>query len=227
MGIENMGSLKSPPVGTSKKPDVLKPWSAYTPADYTTDQYHKASLIHDHNGPPTSKAQCKLPIKTPDGMIHPGGVAAAAASLSGARGGVQASSEQKATAAKMLITQYNKMGTEPPPSLKKLAHSIDVADFIEHHGVRGQKWGIRNRRSSTSGKKSGSDAKSLSNEEINSRIKRMELEKRYNELSKPSKSSGKKYAHDILQSSGKSAAATVVGTAASFAVGKVLKAKFG
>lgn len=228
MGIENTDTLKSPPASTSKTPSVLKPWSSYTSADYTTDQYHKASLIHNHDGPPTSKAQCKLPIKTPDGVVHPGGVAAAAASLSGARGGVQASPDQKASAAKMLITHYGKMNVDPPPSLKKLAHSIEVGKFIEHHGTRGQKWGIRNARSkSSSGKKIGSDAKNLSNEEINNRIKRMELEKRYTDLSKPSKSSGKKYAHDILQSSGKSAAATVVGTAASFAVGKVLKAKFG
>lgn len=228
MGVENLDTLKSPPSATSKTPTILKPWSSYTSADYTTDQYHKASLIHNHDGPPTSKAQCKLPIKTPSGQVHPGGVGAAAASLAGARGGVQASVDQKAAAAKILIGHYNKMGTDPPPSLKKLAHSVDVADFLEHHGTKGQKWGIRNRRSSSiSGKKLKSHAKSLSNEEISNRIKRMELEKKYTDLSKASNSPGKKYAHDLLQNSGKTAVGTAVGIGASFIVGKALKAKFG
>jgi hypothetical protein len=224
MGIENSDSLKSPPVGTSKIPDVLKPWSSYSPADYTMDQHHNASLIHNHDGPPTSKDQCKLPIKTPSGMVHPGGVMAAAASL----GGVKASADQKATAAKMLITHYKKMNTDPPPALKKLAHAIDVADFLEHHGTKGQKWGIRNARARiTSGKTLKSDAKKLSDEEINKRIKRMELEKKYTDLSKAANSPGKKYVQDILHNSGKAIVGTAVGVGASFLVGKALRTKFG
>ena len=213
MGIENSDSLKSPPVGTSKIPDVLKPWSSYSPADYTMDQHHNASLIHNHDGPPTSKDQCKLPIKTPSGMVHPGGVMAAAASL----GGVQASSDQKATAAKMLITHYKKMNTEPPPALKKLAHSIDVANFLEHYGTKGQKWGIRNARARiTSGKKSvpqSEDSKtarklqsrpphSLSNEELKKLNERLNLEQNASRLNPSKISKGKKHAQTVLATVG-------------------------
>lgn len=115
-----------------------KPWSDYTKADYTIEQWHAACLIHLHQGPPTSKDQCKLPIKTPNGALNRNGVHAATAALHGARTPLQAPPDQKAKAALALLRAYHQLGEKPPPSL--------VHDNLEHHGVKGQKWGVRKDR---------------------------------------------------------------------------------
>jgi hypothetical protein len=94
-----------------------KPWSDYTEADYTLQQWHNACLIHLHTGPPTSKAQCKLPVKTPNGALSRAGVHAAAGALAGARTPLQAPDEQKAKARRALIGYYGQLNEQPPPSL--------------------------------------------------------------------------------------------------------------
>jgi len=128
-----------------------KPWSEYTKADYTPEQWHKSCLIHLHDGEPTAKDQCKLPVRTPGGAISRPGVHAAAAALAGARGGVDASSEAKSRAASALIRLYRSLDEDPPESLVKhteggepMANTVDVEDFLEHYGVRGMKWGVHN-----------------------------------------------------------------------------------
>jgi hypothetical protein len=124
------------------------PWSDYTAADYSIEQWHAACLIHQHEGPPTSKSQCKLPIKTPDGAVNKNGVHAAAAALAGARGGVNASSEQKASAARALRGYYKQMNEDPPSSLMQ----SNIENLIEHHGVKGMHWGSRAAKRSVSGR---------------------------------------------------------------------------
>lgn len=109
-------------------------------------------------------------------------------------------------------------------------------DFLDHHGVKGMKWGQRKRRNEASraktfgggGKTRFKDAKAkeLSDDEINKRIKRLELEKKYTDLNKGTVKSGADYANGILSNSGKSAAAAAVGTGVSFLVGRALKKKF-
>src|SRR4051812_16545319 len=126
----------------------VKPWGEITEADYDIEQWHRACLIHQHQGAPTSKAQCKLPVMTPNGSVNRNGVHAAAAALAGARGGVAATPEQKATAAKALLRLYSELGEDPPPSLQ---HSDD--EFLEHHGVKGMHWGVRRNNTKRSTKK--------------------------------------------------------------------------
>lgn len=133
-----------------------KPWSGYTKADYSIEQWHAACLIHQHDGPPTSKDQCKLPVKTPNGAVNKNGVHSAAAALAGARGGVHASSEEKSSAARALIRYYRQMNEDPPPSLMR--HSITLTS-IEHHGVKGMHWGVRSARTP---RKQSSESKKVS-----------------------------------------------------------------
>jgi hypothetical protein len=119
-----------------------KPWSDYTESDYTIEQWHAACLIHLHDGPPTSKSQCKLPVKTPNGALNRNGVHAAAAALAGARSPLQAPPEQKAKAANALRRYYSQLGETPPDSLKQSALDA-VGEVLEHHGIKGMKWGVR------------------------------------------------------------------------------------
>jgi hypothetical protein len=128
-------------------PDISeRPWSAYTESDYTLQQWHNACLIHLHMGPPTSKTQCKLPVKTPNGVLNRNGVHAAAAALAGARATLQAPVELKTKAAAALRRHYSRLGEDPPSSLM-MQSGFDVADdILAHHGVKGMKWGVRNTR---------------------------------------------------------------------------------
>lgn len=98
-----------------------KPWGQFSGSDYSLEQWHRACLIHLHEGAPTSKAQCKLPVKEPDGSLNRNGVHAAAAALAGARGGVDAPPEQKRRAARVLVRLYGELDEEPPDSIRRLA----------------------------------------------------------------------------------------------------------
>lgn len=127
----------------------FKPWSAYTKADYTPEQWHKACLIHQHQGAPTSKNQCKLPVRTPLGALNKNGVQAAKAALNGARGGVDATPEEKAKAKTQLETLSKELAKNVPAFLAK--HSdMDDDDILAHFGRKGMKWGVRQDRSSGS-----------------------------------------------------------------------------
>lgn len=123
----------------------MRPWSEYSKADYTPEQWHRACLIHQHQGAPTSKDQCKIPVRTPNGALNQNGVHAAAAALAGARGGVDASDEEKASARTALARLYSELGEDAPPSIVK--HSdMGQEERLVHFGVKGMKWGVRHKR---------------------------------------------------------------------------------
>lgn len=123
-----------------------KPWSDFKSADYTPEQWHNACLIHQHEGTPTSKDQCKLPVKTPDGAVNRNAVRAATSALSGARAELQASKAEKAAAAAKLLAYYKEFDDEPPPILTTLTHDDALEGFLAHYGVKGMKWGVRRSR---------------------------------------------------------------------------------
>ncbi len=98
-----------------------KPWSNFDESDYDVGQWHRACLIHFHDGTPTAKSQCKLPVREPNSTLNRNGVHAAAAALAGARGGVKASPADKRKAARALIRLYRELEEEPPESIRRLA----------------------------------------------------------------------------------------------------------
>lgn len=107
-------------------------------------------------------------------------------------------------------------------------------EFIEHHGVKGMRWGVRRSRSRVSSSKKTATKTTfqktpnrLTDAQLNTRIKRMELEKRYKELNKNDVSEGKKFTSDVLKSSGKQVATTLIAGAALVAIGAALNKKLG
>jgi hypothetical protein len=162
-----------------------KPWSDYTAADYTPEQWHAACLIHHHgSGTPDIKTQCKLPVRTPDGTLNRNGMAAAAASLAGGRTELIASPTDKAKAAKALLLLYKQEDIDPPASLLKHSVMLD-GEVLEHHGVKGMKWGVRNKRTSKAGASADKPkVKELSDEELKKAVSRMQMERQYNQLTK-------------------------------------------
>lgn len=195
--VEGTDNMKPAPKTTSSSVDTT-PWENYKQSDYTPEQWHAACLIHQHDGDPTSKDQCKLPVKTPSGKLNKGGVQAAAAALAGARGGVQASSDDKAKAAKALLGHYKTIGDDPPDSLKHdgILTFDELRKFmgLSHYGVKGMHWGIRTggkkgpvsrdaqktRTITKKAKKSG--VSSLSNKELQQLHARLNLESKHKDL---------------------------------------------
>jgi hypothetical protein len=91
-----------------------------------------------------------------------------------------------------------------------------VTQFLEHHGVKGQKWGIRNKRVSTTAghkKPPSIDARraaelrqrplsSLSNQQLRTVNDRMNLEQNYSRLNPTKIQSGKRKAGELLATAG-------------------------
>lgn len=160
-----------------------KPWSDYSQSDYSLQEWHDACLIHHHSGDPKMKTQCKLPVRTPDGALNRNGMAAAAGALAGARSEVIASPTDKAKAAKALLAMYKQEDIDPPASLLKHSVVLDDDD-LQHHGVKGMHWGIRNRRTNKKGASADKPkAHQLSDEELKKAVSRMQMERQYNQLS--------------------------------------------
>jgi len=97
------------------------PWSNFTQADYTPEQWRRACLIDTGQGATDSKDRYKLPVREPSGALNRGGVHAAAGGHGvGAVQGV--SPEKKRAAARALVGLYRgQLGEDPPPGLLRLA----------------------------------------------------------------------------------------------------------
>ena len=103
-------------------------------------------------------------------------------------------------------------------------------DFLEHHGVKGMKWGHRKVRSlvgDTGRTRFQKPPSKLSDVELKRRINRMELEKRYNDLNGRDVSSGEAAVTKVLSHIG-TETAKILGTAAFVYAGKlIIEKKFG
>lgn len=101
-------------------------------------------------------------------------------------------------------------------------------DDLQHHGIKGQKWGVRrfqnpNGSLTTAGKQRVSEAKkridaknrgTLTNAQLKQKIERLQLEKQLRELTNQEVNSGRVYAQKILKDVG----SKVLTTAASGAL---------
>lgn len=88
-----------------------KPWSNFSQADYTPEQWKRACLIVTGDG--TSKDDCSLPVREPDGTLNRNAVHAAASRL----GQVDAPAEAIASAREKLRGLYGELGEDAPASV--------------------------------------------------------------------------------------------------------------
>jgi hypothetical protein len=90
-----------------------KPWSDFTQADYTPEQWKRACILHRAD-PAEPKSNHGLPIKEPGGALNRNAVHAAASRFNQ----VSAPAEAKAKAKSALRGAYKQIGEEPPDALK-------------------------------------------------------------------------------------------------------------
>ena len=98
-----------------------KPWGSFRESDYSVEQWHRACLIHLHDGAPTAKSECKVPVREPDGTLNRNALGPAAAALAGARQELKAPVDKKRTAARELIRLYRQVGATAPNSTYDIA----------------------------------------------------------------------------------------------------------
>lgn len=115
-------------------------------------------------------------------------------------------------------------------------------NYLCHHGVKGMKWGIRKSRpksslnpfkkktpskqtakSTKTTKKKKVKIKELSDSDLQKKINRLQMEKRYRDLKKDELSEGKKLAGDILKTVGKTVGIQVGTYAAAKVINSVMK----
>lgn len=106
-----------------------------------------------------------------------------------------------------------------------------VKQFIEHHGVKGQKWGVRRKDTSTNSSSgprklssiTSENTKHLTNDELRKIIERMNLDRQFSELTSAKTHAGRKYTKTLLENSGKTAVGVLVSAVATKAVKTVIK----
>lgn len=89
---------------------------------------------------------------------------------------------------------------------------MNVSDILEHHGIKGQKWGIRHKPNSKTGRvstdfKISNDLRkrpvsSLSNKQINTVNTRLNLEQNFRRLNPTTVERGKRRAQALLATAG-------------------------
>lgn len=99
------------------------PWNGAASRYGTTEKYCSACLIDENKpGQPKVQANCKLPVKEPDGRYNKNALQAASGALQGSRGQtVQASADSKKSAARTLVRLMGEAKMQAGDGLKKLA----------------------------------------------------------------------------------------------------------
>ena len=125
-----------------------------------------------------------------------------------------------------------------------MSDDVTVSDVLEHFGVRGMRWGVRRGSSSDSGGDSGSDGpkivgpsnkvsvkqrkktkdsvRTLSDDDLNAFIKRLDQEKKFRDLVNSDIAPGKTATKKILGDTGTRVAKTVLYTAGIVAASKLV-----
>jgi len=97
------------------------PWDGDA-SRFTPQQWRDSCLVDTGEGAPDAKSRYKLPVREPGGAYNRAALGAAAAALAGARGsGMNIPASAKKSAARKLVTLYNRFKLDVPPMLQRMA----------------------------------------------------------------------------------------------------------
>lgn len=104
--------------------------------------------------------------------------------------------------------------------------------ILAHYGVKGMQWGVRNKTRNRPDKHADktlykSTAKRLTNAELEKRIKRMETEKKYNDLNKRTVKTGEKVTLEVMTSIGRTSIVAIGTGLGVYAGKKIVERKLG
>lgn len=114
------------------------PWSQFSQADYTPEQWARACLVDRGEDAGEGKQRYALPVREPDGTLNRNAVHAAAGGhgIAAVKG---ISDEQRRAVARKLVSLYrNQLEEEPPESLLSLAGMSEsdgnlILDYLTEH----------------------------------------------------------------------------------------------
>jgi hypothetical protein len=170
------------------------------------DVIAQSKLLHAENS--TSKQLDDVIAES--NLLHAG--------VMGMKWGVRRSNKQLARAA-----VGRKASKKAAKKERKASKKSDSEATGSQKKSAGGKDDVKKNKDKTRFKTSG---KKLTNDELSSRISRMETEKRYRDLNKRSVSVGEKMAADVIKSVGKDTSVKVLNGVASFAAKRALDKKF-
>ena len=123
-----------------------------------------------------------------------------------------------------------------------------MSNYIQHHGIKGQKWGVRRYQNpdgslTVAGKKRRKDStadsikkqemrndvknrRTLSDADLKKKIERLKMEKQLKELTEEDISPGKNFVKKVVSTSGQRVATTLVTGAAIYAVKASMNKEF-
>lgn len=121
--FEKVRNIFDPLLETVERIKDVASWDGSASRYSSTEAYCKACLINLNTGEHSewTQANCKLPVKDTDGQPVRQAIHAAAAAITGARGGVDAPDEDKKSAANALLDYYSQMKEDAPVSLYQVA----------------------------------------------------------------------------------------------------------
>ena len=100
-------------------------------------------------------------------------------------------------------------------------------DILEHYGTKGMKWGVRKAKAYRKSKSAKQTAKTLTNKELKKRVDRLNMEKQYAKMSETSVSKGRTLVVNMLKTAGKQKAQSLITSAVSTGVDRLLKPRAG
>lgn len=102
---------------------------------------------------------------------------------------------------------------------------MTIDDFLAHHGIKGQRWGIRRERGPGGTVSSNPSAKSirrLSDADLRDAVNRMQLERQFQQLSAERVQKGDSFTKALLKDIGKRQVKRVANTAVDIAVERAI-----
>lgn len=123
---ESASAVVDPPADVGEAVSS-RPWSDFSPSDYSPQQWRRACILHRRPASgqdPDTKTLHSLPVREPSGALNRNGVHAAASRIHS----TDASADLKRTAARTLVGLYRgQLDEDPPPRLLSLAGMSESA----------------------------------------------------------------------------------------------------